>query len=417
MGRNGSRYQHAVLLGHPIQRLLVPLADRDDDLAPFSQLFDEWLGHRLRAAGHDDFVEGSCLGPPEKTIPDTSRNVVVIEPLERFGGPFSQLLHDFDRVDTIDQWTEHRGLITASGADFQDHIARLGIQRLGHESNDEGAADRLGIANRQCHVEIGAIANRLRNEFMTRCIANRLQHTLVFDAGRGDVLFHHLTSRLGKGILAKPGIDCPQPYRHRDYQTELQTLTSDWAAVTGRQHFMTFASSSVDCSPGKIPSLSLSGPQQDRHAKDVAEQDRVLSHRDLFQGNVIHPGNVDHQLLVVLHTDNVSHASAAGVVQGDRQPQDCRQFCHNHAFFLRQGSIALVRRLWRGAAMIAGHQADLQELSLGQPEQVAVPDQVQRVFVIASNVDHQANFVQQCGNKQDHLVPAIQTMLCLQLVE
>jgi hypothetical protein len=69
-----------------------------------------------------------------------------------------------DGVDPAGQLAQDRRLVARAGADLQHGVARLHVQRLCHEANDRGLADRLSAGNRQRHVLIGAVGEMALHE-------------------------------------------------------------------------------------------------------------------------------------------------------------------------------------------------------------------------------------------------------------
>jgi len=76
------------------------------------------------------------------------------------------------------------------------------------------------------------------------------------------------------------------------------------------------------------------------------------------------------------------------------EPQNRRQRLDGPAPLARQVREAFVLRLRRGAAMIAGDQCDGLDFVRIEPAQIAVPDQVVRVLVVALVADMDADVVE-----------------------
>ncbi len=92
----------------------------------------------------------------------------------------------FDRIDIARQPAQHRALVAAARADLEHPVARLDLQRLGHQADDIGLADRLGAVDRQ-----GLILPR------------PIQELLVHEDGAVDRLHRRQHARIGDPLLAQ----------------------------------------------------------------------------------------------------------------------------------------------------------------------------------------------------------------------
>jgi hypothetical protein len=104
-------------------------------------------------------------------------------------------LDDLDRVDLVGELRENGRLIAAAGAHLEH--ARVGPEgrQLAHQRHNERLADRLIVTDRQRTVVVGAVAQRLGNERMSRHTPHRFEHARVADPGRGELLAHHALAR------------------------------------------------------------------------------------------------------------------------------------------------------------------------------------------------------------------------------
>src|SRR6185295_5211238 len=79
------------------------------------------------------------------------------------------------------------GLVPGAGADLQDALARLDVQRLAHEPHDVRLADGLAVADGERLVRGGVPALRRRHELAAVERGDGLQHSPVGDASPGQL--------------------------------------------------------------------------------------------------------------------------------------------------------------------------------------------------------------------------------------
>ena len=111
-------------------------------------------------------------------------------------GALAERLDDFDRVDFLHQRAEHGRLVAAAGADLQHAVGRLRVELLGHVGDDERRRDRLLVADRQGHVEVGELRAGWRARTRAAACRASLEDALVLDAGGGDFLVDQLVGEL-----------------------------------------------------------------------------------------------------------------------------------------------------------------------------------------------------------------------------
>ncbi len=90
----------------------------------------------ITGSGYDDGIEWRVLRPAEITVTDAGTDVVILQTGEHLLRALSQFRYDFDTVHLLDQLTEHRCLITRTGAQFKNHGIRLELEQVGHNSDD-----------------------------------------------------------------------------------------------------------------------------------------------------------------------------------------------------------------------------------------------------------------------------------------
>ena len=126
------------------------------------------------AAGDDDPVERSFLRPAIVTVavPGRDRLVLavalsdqsVVEPAR----PLGERLDDLDREHFIGQVREIGRLVARSGADLEDLVAELNVDRIGHARDAMRASDRHTIADVEIVPIIGPIEVLPGDEFLAR---------------------------------------------------------------------------------------------------------------------------------------------------------------------------------------------------------------------------------------------------------
>ena len=77
------------------------------------------------------------FGPALKAVANACVNILVFESLECLLCGTPQGGNNFNRINGLYQGAENGCLITTSGTDFEDTIGWLGIDGLGHVSDDE----------------------------------------------------------------------------------------------------------------------------------------------------------------------------------------------------------------------------------------------------------------------------------------
>ena len=192
--------QPAVALLEEVQDLLVLLAERHDEPAPLRELIDERLRHPLRGAGDDDPVERRVLGPAEEPVADPRVDALGAEPAEGRGGRLAERRDDLDRVDLGPERREHRRLVPAARADFEDPVRRPWLERLRHGGDDERRRDGLPVADVERLVEIGRAEVLRLHEQVARHLPHRVEDARVGDALAGEILVHHPAAARGERV-------------------------------------------------------------------------------------------------------------------------------------------------------------------------------------------------------------------------
>src|SRR3569623_1478260 len=154
------------------------------------QLVEQELRNTGSSGGNDDGIEWFAVTPTLVAVGRPYRNIVVTQPREprcRFGRQYG---NDLDAVHLSNQPRQHRSLIAATGTDLQYDIARLGLQQIGHEGDNEGLRNRLTMADRHRRVVISISALISGEKFVTRHLGQRCHHPgseLIFaEPGAGE---------------------------------------------------------------------------------------------------------------------------------------------------------------------------------------------------------------------------------------
>ena len=145
------------------------------------QLFQQFGRLGRRGGGDHDPVERRLFGPAQAAVAVFGDDVLDLQhPQSRFGLD-QQTAIPLHRIDIARQPAQHRALIPAAGADLQNPMPRLHLQRLGHQSDDIGLADRLGAVDRQGLILPRLIQELLVHEDRAVDALHRLQHARVRD--------------------------------------------------------------------------------------------------------------------------------------------------------------------------------------------------------------------------------------------
>jgi len=93
-----------------------------------------------------------------------------------------QALTDLDAVDVRPEQVEHRRLVARAGADLEDPVPRVDLQRLAHQRDDVRLADGLRLTDGKGLVLRGDVSQSLRHEVRARQQRHRGEHALVPNA-------------------------------------------------------------------------------------------------------------------------------------------------------------------------------------------------------------------------------------------
>src|SRR5690606_17904416 len=93
---------------------------------------------------------------------------------------------------------QHGSLVPRTGTDFENSVARMRAQQLGHHGYDKWLGDGLPISTRKRAIDICLILTGRRDKPLSLYLAHRLERRPMVDTPRLQLLANHL--------LAKPVI-------------------------------------------------------------------------------------------------------------------------------------------------------------------------------------------------------------------
>jgi hypothetical protein len=85
----------------------------------------------------------------------------------------------FYRVQAYTHFHQHCALVSATGTDFQDPLAGLGVEELGLESNSERLRNGLATGYRKRLVLVGVFEEGRVQKNMPRDSFYSIQHTFI----------------------------------------------------------------------------------------------------------------------------------------------------------------------------------------------------------------------------------------------
>ena len=111
-----------------------------------------------------------------------------------------ELRNALDRVDLCRELGQDRGLVARARADVENALASGQRERLADPRDHVRLGDRLASADRQRSVVVGAIAQLLGHEELTRDSLHRREHALVDNVPGAQLRVNHPAPALGGGI-------------------------------------------------------------------------------------------------------------------------------------------------------------------------------------------------------------------------
>src|SRR5581483_845166 len=96
---------------------------------------------------------------------------------------------------------KNRRLVSAAGPDFEDFFRSAQRERLRHQPDDVGLADRLTAWDRQSAVGIGLVAEVVGHKAVAGDVGHGAQHARIADSAIEQLLVehaHHFALHIGR---------------------------------------------------------------------------------------------------------------------------------------------------------------------------------------------------------------------------
>ena len=143
----------------PDEMLAVGPPYRADQAAVRRELVDQRPRRlALRRGGYRDRVEGSAVGGPERPVAHADLRVVAAQLAEERLRLVGERDVALDRHQLAAEKRENGGRVAGPGADLENQLVALELERLGHGRDDPGLRDGLARADRQRAVAVRAAA-------------------------------------------------------------------------------------------------------------------------------------------------------------------------------------------------------------------------------------------------------------------
>ena len=133
----------------------------------------------VRRSGDDDPVVRRVLRPSVIAVADTDGDIGITETRQRLGRPGAELGQDLDGIDLAGEHRQHGGLVAGARADLQHAVARLHLEQVRHQRDDERLGDRLPETDVERAVGVGQVRRRRGNERVAGHLTQRPQHPRI----------------------------------------------------------------------------------------------------------------------------------------------------------------------------------------------------------------------------------------------
>ena len=128
----------------------------------------------------------------ERAVADMHLHAVrVAGRLEICTRALGELRPPLDRVHLGRELREHRGLVAGAGADVEYALPAAQPEGLADERNHVRLRDRLALSDRQRCVVVRTRTELLGDEELARHACHRLEHALVANVARTQLLVDH----------------------------------------------------------------------------------------------------------------------------------------------------------------------------------------------------------------------------------
>ena len=166
------------------ENLLAITANRHHQAAAVCQLRQQIVRNIRTGARRENTIERRLCLPAKTAIGMLELHLGQTQLQQAFAGLILQGTNAFHRIQLITKRRQYRGLIAATGANFQ-HLARLpvGNQQLGHARNHPGLGNGLPMTDRQGGIVIGLVRQGFFDKQVSWCIADGVQYALVLNTG------------------------------------------------------------------------------------------------------------------------------------------------------------------------------------------------------------------------------------------
>src|SRR5215471_6260404 len=183
-----------------LEQLVVAVADRQYETPVRLELRVERRRDGGRRRGDGDRAERRVLRVSERAVADVHDDAVgAAGCLEALSGTLCELRDALDRVHLGCELGEHRRLIARAGADVEHPLAIGEVEQLADQRDHRGLRDRLPHADRKRGVVVRPPTQLGRHEELSRDAAHRLEHALVVDVARRELMLDHPMSRVDHG--------------------------------------------------------------------------------------------------------------------------------------------------------------------------------------------------------------------------
>ncbi len=112
------------------------------------ELVNQGLRNVIWRGGDNDQVERRMFRPALIAIPESHFDVLVSQTFQTLFCLVRQGLNNLDAVNMLDDFRQHRGLVTRPSADVQDPRVGLGTPKLSHQSHNVRLRNGLTVSDR-----------------------------------------------------------------------------------------------------------------------------------------------------------------------------------------------------------------------------------------------------------------------------
>ena len=140
--------------------------------------------------------KGASSRHPKEPSPSLTDDIARADAVQNDARAIVQMRDAFDGNDLRGEPRQHRGLVTAAGADFEHALDAAEPRDLARERDHVRLRDGLVGADRKRAVVVGMVAQLGGDEAIARHGAHRREHAGILDAAGLELLGHHFLARL-----------------------------------------------------------------------------------------------------------------------------------------------------------------------------------------------------------------------------